>query len=187
MEFRPADYTLLIVDDILSNVLLLKALLKQERYNFISASSGEEALDLIHAENPDLVLLDVMMPGMSGFEVAETLQKEERTHDLPIIFLTALGDTANLAEGFQKGASDYISKPFQKDELFSRVRYQLMLRDARNKIREQIEMRTAAAEKLLEINAKIESQLEQEPVSDLLKEQFMQIRILTKELTDGLE
>ncbi len=139
MSFIASNYTILVVDDIQSNILLMKALLRQESYNFISATNGEEALELIDEYIPDLILLDIMMPGLNGFEVAEILRNNPGTSDIPIIFLTALGDSMSLSEGYSKGANDYISKPFQKEELFSRVKYQLMLRDAHRKIREQAE------------------------------------------------
>lgn len=153
MNFNASNYTILVVDDIQSNVLLMKALLKQESYNFVSAMSGEEALEVIEESNPDLVLLDVMMPGLNGFQVAEIIRQNPETADLPIIFLTALGDSMSLAEGFSKGASDYISKPFQKEELFSRVKYQLMLRDAYRQIREQSEELESMSLKFPEVKA----------------------------------
>lgn len=170
MNLNTTDYTILVVDDILSNVLLLKALLKQKGYNFISAMNGEDALEMIRSQKPDLVLLDVMMPGMTGFELAEILRQDPETHDLPIIFLTALGDTSNVEKGFDKGASDYVSKPFQKDELFSRIGYQLMLRNAYRTINEQNIAYHRASEKMREISERIDSLLLTEKISPELKQ-----------------
>ena len=92
MKINPSEYKILIVDDVAPNVLLLKALLGRERYNIVSATSGKEALDLAVRENPDLILLDVMMPEMDGFEVARRMREDEELGKIPVIFLTALDD-----------------------------------------------------------------------------------------------
>lgn len=101
MKIDPSEYKILIVDDVSSNVLLMKALLGKEKYNLLSAMSGIEALDCIARERPDLVLLDVMMPGMDGFEVAQRLREDEKYKDIPIIFLTALDDSQSVVKGFK--------------------------------------------------------------------------------------
>ena len=88
MQINPAEFKLLVVDDVQTNVLLLKALLSKEGYGILVANNGQEALEVIRNENPDLILLDVMMPGMDGFEVAERLKSEEYRCEIPIIFLT---------------------------------------------------------------------------------------------------
>ena len=92
MKINPSEYKILIVDDVAPTVLLLKALLGRERYNIVSATSGKEALDLAVRENPDLILLDVMMPEMDGFEVARRMREDEELGKIPVIFLTALDD-----------------------------------------------------------------------------------------------
>ena len=101
MQINPAEFKLLVVDDVQTNVLLLKALLGKEGYGILVANNGQEALEVIRNENPDLILLDVMMPGMDGFEVAERLKSEEFRCEIPIIFLTALDDTQSIVNGFQ--------------------------------------------------------------------------------------
>lgn len=121
MEINPSEYKILIVDDVMSNVLLLKVLLTNEKFAIATASNGRQALEQVEKENPDLVLLDVMMPDMSGFEVAQHLKSNPNTADIPIIFLTALNSTADIVKGFQVGANDFISKPFNKEELIIRV------------------------------------------------------------------
>ena len=125
MEINPSEYKILIVDDVMSNVLLLKVLLTNEKFAIATASNGRQALEQVEKENPDLVLLDVMMPDMSGFEVAQHLKSNPNTADIPIIFLTALNSTADIVKGFQVGANDFISKPFNKEELIIRVTHQI--------------------------------------------------------------
>ena len=139
MQINPAEFKLLVVDDVQSNVLLLKALLSKEGYGILVANNGQEALEVIRNENPDLILLDVMMPGMDGFEVAERLKSEEFRCEIPIIFLTALDDTQSIVNGFKLGVGDFISKPFRKEELMVRIKHQLSLVAARRIIEEKNE------------------------------------------------
>ena len=139
MKINPAEYKILVVDDFQSNVLLLKALLGREGFNIIYAMNGTEALEKVKSESPDLVLLDVMMPDMDGFEVAGRLKVEPSQAEIPIIFLTALNDSASVVKGFQLGANDFISKPFRREELLIRVEHQLSLVDARRIILRQTE------------------------------------------------
>ena len=139
MQINPAEFKLLVVDDVQTNVLLLKALLSKDGYGILVANNGQEALEVIWNENPDLILLDVMMPGMDGFEVAERLKSEEYRCEIPIIFLTALDDTQSIVNGFKLGAGDFISKPFRKEELMVRIKHQLSLVAARRIIEEKNE------------------------------------------------
>ena len=117
LDFNAAEYKILIVDDVVSNVLLLKVLLKNLNYQIATANDGLQALSAVETEKPDLILLDVMMPGLNGFEVAEKLKENPETRDIPIIFLTALNATSDVVRGFKAGANDFISKPFHKEEL----------------------------------------------------------------------
>ena len=139
MQINPAEFKLLVVDDVQTNVLLLKALLGKEGYGILVANNGQEALEVIRNENPDLILLDVMMPGMDGFEVAERLKSEEFRCEIPIIFLTALDDIQSIVNGFKLGVGDFISKPFRKEELMVRIKHQLSLVAARRIIEEKNE------------------------------------------------
>lgn len=139
MQINPAEFKLLVVDDVQTNVLLLKALLGKEGYGILVANNGQEALEVIRNENPDLILLDVMMPGMDGFEVAERLKSEEFRCEIPIVFLTALDDTQSIVNGFKLGVGDFISKPFRKEELMVRIKHQLSLVAARRIIEEKNE------------------------------------------------
>lgn len=139
MQINPSDFKLLIVDDVQTNVLLLKALLGREGYSIMVANNGQEALSRVEVELPDLILLDVMMPEIDGFEVAAKLKENERYAEIPIMFLTALDDTESIVKGFKLGASDFISKPFRKEELMVRLRHQLSLVAARKIILQQTE------------------------------------------------
>ena len=85
------------------NVLLLKVMLTNEKFNIITASNGEQAIEMVRKENPDLILLDVMMPGLTGYEVAEILRKDSNTAEIPIIFLTALNTSEDIVRGFRMG------------------------------------------------------------------------------------
>ena len=131
--------TVLVVDDVVSNVLLLKVLLTNEKFKVITAGNGKEALSQAVNARPDLILLDVMMPEMNGFEVAERLKADPETQHIPIIFLTALNTTADIVKGFKVGANDFISKPFNKEELVIRVTHQISLVAAKRIIMEQTE------------------------------------------------
>ena len=156
MEINPSEYKILIVDDVMSNVLLLKVLLTNEKFAIATASNGRQALEQVEKENPDLVLLDVMMPDMSGFEVAQNLQSKPNTADIPIIFLTALNSTADIVKGFQVGANDFISKPFNKEELIIRVTHQISLVAAKRLIlskTEELQRTIAGRDKLYSVIA----------------------------------
>lgn len=156
MEINPSEYKILIVDDVMSNVLLLKVLLTNEKFAIATASNGRQALEQVEKENPDLVLLDVMMPDMSGFEVAQHLWSNPNTADIPIIFLTALNSTADIVKGFQVGANDFISKPFNKEELIIRVTHQISLVAAKRLIlskTEELQRTIAGRDKLYSVIA----------------------------------
>lgn len=156
MEINPSEYKILIVDDVMSNVLLLKVLLTNEKFAIATASNGRQALEQVEKENPDLFLLDVMMPDMSGFEVAQHLKSNPNTADIPIIFLTALNSTADIVKGFQVGANDFISKPFNKEELIIRVTHQISLVAAKRLIlskTEELQRTIAGRDKLYSVIA----------------------------------
>lgn len=139
VEIDYSEYSILVVDDVISNVLLLKVLLAAQKFNVITASNGMEAIDITKKQQPDLILLDVMMPGMSGFEVAQKLKNDPEVQHIPIIFLTALNSTADIVTGFKVGANDFISKPFNKEELVIRVNHQISLIAAKRIILQKTE------------------------------------------------
>lgn len=112
----------LVVDDILPNVKLLEAKLMAEYYDVITATSGEEALRKVETDNPDLVLLDVMMPGMDGFEVCTRIKENPKIAHIPVVMVTALSDAADRVKGLESGADDFLSKPVNDIALMARVR-----------------------------------------------------------------
>jgi two-component system sensor histidine kinase/response regulator len=122
-----SDYKILIVDDVMSNVLLLKILLTNEKFQVCTANCGNACIEQARKEHPDLILLDVMMPDISGFDTAVIMKKDPELKEIPIIFLTALNTPADLVKGFQVGASDFLTKPFNKEELVMRVMQQISL------------------------------------------------------------
>lgn len=137
MEINNSEYTVLIVDDVDANVLLLKLLISKAGYKTLSAYNGRDALEIIMKDNPDLVLLDIMMPIMDGHEVAKKLKETPGKEELPIIFLSALNSTEDIVQGFKLGAADYVSKPFNKDELLIRINHQISLIHAKRTIERQ--------------------------------------------------
>ena len=126
-QINRSDYKILIVDDVVSNVLLLKILLTNEKFQVCTASNGNMCIEMAKSERPDLILLDVMMPDLNGFDTAVILKKDPETQEIPIIFLTALNNPSDLVKGFQVGANDFLTKPFNKEELVMRVMHQIQL------------------------------------------------------------
>lgn len=118
--------TLLLVDDEAINLQVLQGILAQE-YRLLFAKTGQRALDLARSESPDLVMLDVMMPEMSGHEVCQILKQDPATRSIPVIFVTALSDTDDEAQGFAMGAVDYITKPLSPPIVLARVKTHLTL------------------------------------------------------------
>jgi len=119
----------LLVDDNVKNIQLMGSLLN-EYYRTAVALNGAEVLAFVRKKHPDLVLLDIMMPEMDGFKVCEELKKDPELKKIPVIFITAKADTDNVVKGFKLGANDYITKPFNHDELLARVKTHLDLKIA---------------------------------------------------------
>ena len=132
-----SDYKILIVDDVMSNVLLLKILLTNEKFQVCTANCGNACIEQARKEHPDLILLDVMMPDISGFDTAVIMKKDPELKEIPIIFLTALNTPQDLVHGFQVGANDFLTKPFNKEELVMRVMQQISLVAAKRIIEKQ--------------------------------------------------
>ncbi len=133
MNFK---HNILIVDDVIENIQVAMNILKEDNYEFSFAKNGENALELIRNNSFDLILLDIMMPGIDGYEVCKQIKQEPAIADIPIIFLTAKADTDSMSKGFDIGGVDYIIKPFHASELLSRVKTHLELFKAKQILKE---------------------------------------------------
>ena len=129
-----SDFDILIVDDEFVNRFLLKDILEQDGYRTHEANNGTEALNAAVNKKTDLILMDIMMPDMDGYETCQRLKENSRTANIPVIFVTALTDTENLVKGFSVGAEDYLSKPIREGEVKARVQTHLKLKAAMDKI-----------------------------------------------------
>jgi two-component system sensor histidine kinase/response regulator len=134
---NPANTSILIVDDVAENLQILRARLRLKGYLVREAKSGLEALLDVEQHVPDLILLDVQMPEMDGFEVCRRLKEQEFSRNIPIIFITGRGDTDDLVLGFKAGAVDYVIKPFNSAELMTRVQTHLELKFARDILKQK--------------------------------------------------
>ncbi|MBW4582261.1 MAG: response regulator [Tildeniella nuda ZEHNDER 1965/U140] len=128
---------LLLVDDQLDNLRTLSAILKGRGYRVRKATSGETALETIRSQPPDLILLDIRMPDRDGYDICATLKADENTRDIPIIFLSALDDTADKIKAFAVGGADYMTKPFQAEEVLTRIKHQLVIRQQQRQLVQQ--------------------------------------------------
>jgi len=126
--------TILIVDDNHQNLRVVSSFLKDKNYNLALATSGVKTLELLEKIETDLILLDIMMPEMDGLETCRILKANPKTADIPVIFLTAKNQTEDIVEGFEAGGVDYITKPFNRDELLVRIKNHVDLAKAKKKI-----------------------------------------------------
>lgn len=139
---------ILIVDDSPTNLSVLSEALESAGFHFRVAMDGESALNLVERNQPELILLDVQMPGIDGFETCRRLKDDPATQSIPIIFTTALSDTESKAKGFALGAVDYIPKPFDQTEVLARLRVHLQLNRLMESLEDQVHDRTAALQRV---------------------------------------
>jgi len=135
LEASPAN--ILIVDDVDDNLEILGDLLTFDGYKVETARNGEAALKQVQTSRPDLILLDILMPGMDGYEVCARLKEDENTKDIPVIFVSSMGDLDSKVKGFKVGGVDYINKPFQHAEIVIRVNTHITLQRLRKHLEEQ--------------------------------------------------
>jgi|TARA_R100000750_G_C2344833_1_gene95846 two-component system sensor histidine kinase/response regulator len=152
-EVNPLDFLILVVDDSKQNVLLLSHVLQSEGFRVEKSYDGDEALKKIEEVVPDLILLDIMMPKMSGLEVGNALRMSEHK-DIPIIFLSSSNESVDKVKAFEAGGLDFVNKPFDKDELISRVRNHLMLKVLKEETEEQLKILKEREIELSEANQK---------------------------------
>jgi len=144
--------SILIVDDVQKNIQLLASILSEEGYDIIIAENGQEALDITKEVLPDIILLDIMMPVLDGFETCKRLKESLATKEIPVIFLTAKIETDDIVKGFRTGGVDYVTKPFNKEELLARVNTHLELKLARDARKENLKIISEKNNKLEELN-----------------------------------
>lgn len=133
-----SEYSILIVDDVPTNVMLVQAILKKEGYSLLTAENGAKALQIAQEKHPNLILLDIMMPEMDGYEVLQRLKSNPDTNDIPVIIMSALNDMPSIVKGYQLGATEYVTKPFQRDELIKRIYHRFELYSI-ERIKEELE------------------------------------------------
>jgi DNA-binding response OmpR family regulator len=159
----PRRHTLLIVDDNPENLRVLSALLADSGCDILVATDGEMALEQAKYVHPELILLDVLMPEMDGFEVCQRLRSDPSTAEIPVIFMTALTDTLDKVRGFSLGAVDYITKPFQAEEVLARIRVHLRLFDLAHALEiqnEQLKQKNEQLQREIHDRQSVETELE---------------------------
>ncbi len=150
-----SEINILIVDDTPDNLRILVGLLSEQGYLVRPAASGSQALSAVREKLPDLILLDVKMPEMDGYEVCECLKTDEPTRDIPVIFISALGETRDKLKGFEAGGVDYITKPFQAEEVLARVQTHVALRI----LQQQLERNNAQLHQEIDRREHVEEEL----------------------------
>ena len=149
-----AEERLLLVDDNPTNLQVLMETLQDQNYKLLAAKNGEMALTIARKAQPELILLDIMMPGIDGYEVCQRLKSDPKTSEIAIIFLSAMDATQDKVKGFELGAVDYITKPFQPEEVIARVETHLTI----HRLQQSLELRNR---ELQELNANLELKVEE--------------------------
>ncbi len=168
MNENASSHSILIVDDNHNNLEVLSETLTRAGFQVAVAIDGENAIEQIQYYKPELILLDVMMPGIDGYQTCQRIKSNPNTFDIPIIFMTALSDTEHKVRGFAIGAVDYITKPFQREEVLARVRVQLQLRnlartlEGQNRmLKKEIIQRERVEGSLMKLNQELERRVEE--------------------------
>ncbi len=168
-----SDRTILIVDDSPMSLRLLTHMMTMHGYRAEAVSGGREALDYAYASPPDLVLLDIMMPDMDGYEVAERLKADERTRDIPIIFISALNDDQSKVKAFTAGGVDYVSKPLHVNEIVARVGTHLRLRTASQRLQRQLVEREELIVELDTLNDQLREEIDEREAAQAALQQAL--------------
>jgi two-component system sensor histidine kinase/response regulator len=133
-----SEFLILLVDDNASNLKVLGSVLSSRGYRIALAANGDECLAFVEQQIPDLIFLDIMMPGMNGFEVCEKLKSNSDTKNIPVIFISALANPQHIQKAFESGGIDYVTKPFNKDDLLARAKVHLGIKQDMDSLRQKI-------------------------------------------------
>jgi len=162
------DYSILIIDDTPTNLGVIVNYLEDVGFEIMAARNGKSGLQIAQRAQPDLILLDIMMPGIDGFETCRRLKADEQTQDIPVIFMTALTNVEDKVKGFAVGGVDYITKPIQQAELLARVQTHLTLSKLQHELEQQVERRTA---ELVQANTQLKTEMaHREKVEEQLRQ-----------------
>jgi DNA-binding NtrC family response regulator len=173
---------LLVVDDQPENLDVLIAHLEQLGFTISVALNGKEAIELAKEFLPDLILLDIIMPGIGGFETCCYLKQDEITRDIPVIFITALLDTIEKVKGFEAGGMDYITKPFQNEEVLARINAHLTIRHQQKKLEEKNAELTKLNAELIKLNKQLKQEIERrEKAENALQEADAKLSVLSEQ------
>jgi len=171
-SFQPGDCSILVVDDISENIQIIGSVLLQKGYQVSYALNGPEAIGLVKSKQFDLILLDILMPDMDGYEVCTQLKNNDKYKSIPIIFLTAKTDPVSIIKGFELGAVDYLGKPFNAEELLARVGTQMKIR---KQTRELENYNRILEEKVMERTRELEASHKQLAVLENAKSDFLML------------
>ena len=171
---------ILVVDDTPANLQLLSGMLKERRYRIRAAISGDLALQAARNEPPDLILLDIKMPGMDGYEVCRHLKNDEKLRDIPVIFLSSLDEMKDKVKAFNVGGVDYITKPYRFEEVQARVETHLTLKAAREYLKDKNRFLEYTFSRF--VSPEVIEAMKQKPIADLLKMERCELTILFADL-----
>lgn len=143
MTIDNSQYTVLVVDDVPVNILLVKGMLAKQKFKVLSATSGQQALEVLTHEHPDCILLDILMPNMNGFETTRAIRANPKTQDIPIILLSALNSDSDIKEGMDAGANEFVTKPFVQERLIASIQAQIKNAESNRKQQETVPTATS--------------------------------------------
>lgn len=191
MKIQASEFEIMVVDDTAANLNLLIKILSDEGFRVRPANSGELALSSVSAKIPDLILLDVKMHGIDGYEVCRMLKSNEKTSFIPVIFISVMDDIIDKVKGFKAGAVDFINKPFQEQEVLVRIKIQLEINQLREKLTQQaMELEIKNEGLLKELEEKVKNELLIKQKNEEIKtqnEEYLQINEELKEAKDRAE
>ncbi|HEY9618399.1 MAG TPA: response regulator [Microcoleaceae cyanobacterium] len=176
-----SEISILVVDDTPDNLRLLAKMLESQNYIVFKSLNGKMALQAAHHNPPDLILLDINMPEMNGYEVCQKLRSSELTTNIPVIFISALDQTSDKVRAFELGGQDYITKPFQELEVLARVKNQLLIQQQKQQLQQEIQTRLQAEAEVRKLNADLERRVQ---ARTLELQQALNFEVALKQISD---